>query len=103
MTKETEPRLIEDISQFELKLLGLDKDPIYLKNGQVNVIFHALEDGSQQASIFINDVEITALDPISGQYLYKVTGYNRYAQPWSTGGAYLGPLSDQKPYKEEKA
>jgi hypothetical protein len=89
MANENNIPFVQNISVFEADKLGIE-GPYYVQ-AQVNHVVHWAENGAQQLSLFINDIEVKGFNPVTGVVDYKVTDMKKYAQPWDTGGAYLNP------------
>jgi len=98
--KDRKPEFMTTVSQFEADRLGLGEEKIIFTAGHVNSLVHIMSDGKQQVSLWVNDIEVQGFDPLSQMFNYKVTGIEKYSQPWSTGGAYLHP--DTVPPRKEK-
>ena len=81
----TEPLAAEVIK------LGLGDTPFLIPDQQVQIKYGVDNSGDGKISIYVQDIEVTSIDPITQQVKYKVIGFRQYVQGWDLGGAYLDP------------
>jgi hypothetical protein len=76
----------------EVIMLGLGDTEFLVPQEQVKAKFGMVsEEGVTKLVIYVQDIEVLAMDPVSKQVRYRVTGFRQYMQPWDLGGSMLNP------------
>lgn len=75
----------------EVIKLGLQDSPYLIPGEQVQAQFGIDENGDARLVIYVKDIEVLNIDPVSRQVKYKIVGLRQFVQPWDPGGSYLDP------------
>jgi hypothetical protein len=76
----------------EVIKLGLGDSPFLVPGEQVQARFGVDEEGDARVVIYVQDIEVRSVDPITKNVHYKVIGLRQYTQLWDVGGSYLDPV-----------
>jgi hypothetical protein len=75
----------------EIFALGLEDSNFLVPGEQVKARFGIDTNGDTRVVIYVQDIEVQSVDPVSNQMQYKVVGLRQYTQQWDVGGSYLRP------------
>lgn len=77
----------------EVIKLGLQDSPYLIPGEQVQATVGIDTNGDSRIIIYVKDIEVQSVDPVSRQVRYKIVGLRHFTQLWDTGGSYLDPQS----------
>lgn len=75
----------------EIFALGLEDSNFLVPGEQVQARFGVDQEGDTRVVIYVQDIEVQSIDPVTNQMRYKVVGLRQYTQQWDVGGSYLRP------------
>lgn len=80
----------------EIMVLGLGGAEFLIPGQSVSSVFGFSEDdGLGKVVIYVKDIQVTEIDPVSNQAQYRITGMRTLRQNWDLGGSHLDPTALQ--------
>lgn len=75
----------------EVIKLGLGNSPFLIPGEQVKARFGVDDRGDTRVVIYVQDIAVQSIDPVTQKVRYNVIGLRQYTQQWDVGGSYLNP------------
>ncbi len=75
----------------EVIRLGLGDVQFLMPTEQVNAQYGITNEGESKLVIYVKDIEVLSVDPVTKKVRYQVTGIRQYMQNWDVGGSNLNP------------
>lgn len=84
----------------ELKRLGLQDVKFLIPTQHVQAQVGVTDSGENKVVIYLKDITILSVDPVTNQIAYRTDGLRQYVQTWDVGGAYLDPDILSREFKQ---